>query len=47
MCRVEVRRPNFVMQKYYTSVPLVSDDARGVGPFLLAAYEWELRNPMV
>ncbi|KAK2760252.1 hypothetical protein FQN54_002320 [Arachnomyces sp. PD_36] len=30
--------------EYYTSVPLVSDDTRGVGPFLLAAYEWELRN---
>ncbi|KAK1982331.1 cell wall glycosyl hydrolase YteR [Colletotrichum cereale] len=30
--------------EYYVGIPVVDDDTRGVGPFLLAAYEWELRN---
>ncbi|RDW79332.1 glycoside hydrolase family 88/105 protein [Aspergillus mulundensis] len=30
--------------EYYTSIPVVPNDTRGVGPFLLAAYEWELRQ---
>ncbi|EFQ35166.1 glycosyl Hydrolase Family 88 [Colletotrichum graminicola M1.001] len=30
--------------EYYIGIPVVDDDTRGVGPFLLAAYEWELRN---
>ncbi|KAL3477198.1 Six-hairpin glycosidase-like protein [Aspergillus californicus] len=30
--------------EYYTSIPVVPNDTRGVGPFLLAAYEWELRR---
>ncbi|KAL4880658.1 Six-hairpin glycosidase-like protein [Aspergillus karnatakaensis] len=30
--------------EYYTSIPVVQHDTRGAGPFLLAAYEWELRQ---
>ncbi|KAL2861198.1 glycoside hydrolase family 88/105 protein [Aspergillus lucknowensis] len=30
--------------EYYTSIPVVPHDTRGVGPFLLASYEWELRR---
>lgn len=30
--------------QYYVSIPIVPNDTRGVGPFLLAAYEWELRQ---
>ncbi|KAM5347414.1 hypothetical protein ACJ41O_010419 [Fusarium nematophilum] len=30
--------------EYYTGVPVVKDDTRGVGPFMMAAYEWELRK---
>ncbi|CRK14716.1 hypothetical protein BN1723_010435 [Verticillium longisporum] len=30
--------------KYYTDIPVVPNDTRGVGPFMLAAYEWELRH---
>ncbi|KAF5000789.1 hypothetical protein FDECE_11125 [Fusarium decemcellulare] len=26
---------------YYTGVPVVQDDTRGVGPFMMALYEWE------
>lgn len=29
---------------YYVGIPVVPNDTRGVGPFLLAATEWELRN---
>ncbi|KAL4864054.1 hypothetical protein BDV12DRAFT_189224 [Aspergillus spectabilis] len=29
---------------YYTSIPVVQHDTRGTGPFLLASYEWELRQ---
>ncbi|KAH7231539.1 family 105 glycoside hydrolase [Fusarium solani] len=30
--------------KYYTEVPIVPDDTRGVGPFMMALYEWERRT---
>lgn len=30
--------------QYYTGIPVVQHDTRGVGPFLLAAVEWEERN---
>ncbi|KAI9375896.1 Six-hairpin glycosidase-like protein [Aspergillus egyptiacus] len=30
--------------EYYTEIPVVPNDTRGVGPFLLASYEWELRR---
>ncbi|KAK6225838.1 cell wall glycosyl hydrolase [Colletotrichum tabaci] len=30
--------------EYYVGIPVVDNDTRGVGPYLLAAYEWELRN---
>ncbi|KAL5000774.1 Six-hairpin glycosidase-like protein, partial [Aspergillus recurvatus] len=30
--------------EYYVSIPVVPNDTRGVGPFLLASYEWELRQ---
>ncbi|KAF4973668.1 hypothetical protein FZEAL_9260 [Fusarium zealandicum] len=30
--------------EYYTGVPIVKDDTRGVGPFMMALYEWELRS---
>ncbi|CAG8897279.1 unnamed protein product [Penicillium egyptiacum] len=30
--------------EYYTGIPVVPNDTRGVGPFLLASYEWELRR---
>ncbi|KAJ6189784.1 hypothetical protein N7519_004692 [Penicillium mononematosum] len=30
--------------EYYTDIPVVPNDTRGVGPFLLASYEWELRQ---
>ncbi|KAL3460119.1 Six-hairpin glycosidase-like protein [Aspergillus heterothallicus] len=30
--------------EYYTSIPVVPNDTRGVGPFLLASYEWDLRQ---
>ncbi|KAH9436105.1 hypothetical protein MCOR02_005014 [Pyricularia oryzae] len=30
--------------EYYTGIPVVQHDTRGVGPFLLAAVEWEERN---
>lgn len=33
--------------EYYTSIPVVQHDTRGVGPFLLAAVEWEQRNNIV
>jgi len=31
-------------RQYYTGIPTVDDDTRGVAPFLLAAVEWETRN---
>lgn len=30
--------------EYYTGVEIVKDDTRGVGPFMMALYEWELRQ---
>ncbi|KAL3451476.1 Six-hairpin glycosidase-like protein [Aspergillus insuetus] len=30
--------------EYYTSIPVVPNDTRGVGPFLLASYEWDIRQ---
>ncbi|KAL8367337.1 hypothetical protein RB595_009030 [Gaeumannomyces hyphopodioides] len=30
--------------EYYVGIPIVQHDTRGVGPFLLAAAEWEERN---
>ncbi|RTE82486.1 hypothetical protein BHE90_002960 [Fusarium euwallaceae] len=30
--------------EYYTEVPIVPDDTRGVGPFMMALYEWERRT---
>ena len=33
----------FVLQ-YYTDIPTVKEDTRGVAPFLMAAVEWETRN---
>ncbi|KAF5020569.1 hypothetical protein F66182_7401 [Fusarium sp. NRRL 66182] len=30
--------------EYYTGVPVVPNDTRGVGPFMMALYEWERRS---
>ncbi|KAH7230489.1 Six-hairpin glycosidase-like protein [Fusarium redolens] len=30
--------------EYYTEVPVVPNDTRGMGPFMMAIYEWEVRN---
>jgi len=30
--------------QYYTDIPTVKEDTRGVAPFLMAAVEWETRN---
>ncbi|KAJ4253381.1 hypothetical protein NW762_010536 [Fusarium torreyae] len=30
--------------EYYTNVPIVPNDTRGVGPFMMALYEWERRS---
>ncbi|CAJ0544559.1 Ff.00g036770.m01.CDS01 [Fusarium sp. VM40] len=30
--------------EYYTGVEVVPNDTRGVGPYMMAVYEWELRN---
>ncbi|KNB18050.1 hypothetical protein FOXG_15701 [Fusarium oxysporum f. sp. lycopersici 4287] len=30
--------------EYYTEVPVVPNDTRGMGPFMMAIYEWERRS---
>jgi hypothetical protein len=35
---------DLTVMQYYTGIPVVPNDTRGVGPFLLASYEWELRQ---
>jgi hypothetical protein len=30
--------------QYYTGVEVVPNDTRGHGPYMMAVYEWEVRN---
>lgn len=35
---------NLSIPQYYTDIPTVNEDTRGVAPFLMAAVAWEARN---
>lgn len=35
---------DLLLSQYYTDIPTVKEDTRGVAPFLMAAVEWETRN---
>ena len=42
--RVRTVLANLSVSQYYTDIPTVKEDTRGVAPFLMAAVEWETRN---